>query len=232
MTVYVALLRAVNVGGTGTLPMARLAALCRELGFGNVRTYIQSGNAVFSSPTGEDAVRSALEAALTAEMGRPADVVVRTAAELGRVASANPFPEADGTKVAVVMGHATVNGSAIEGVVAPGGEEVVAGPRELYVHYPDGMGRSKFRLPGGLGPVTARNMNTVRKLVELADRGDLPGGLGKAAERALAAAGITSLDQLAGLATSELEAVHGIGPKAIGLLRAALEERGLTFAPG
>lgn len=174
MTVYVALLRAVNVGGTGKLPMARLAALCRELEFGNVRTYIQSGNVVLSSRLGEEAVRGALETALTAELGRPADVVVRTAAELDRLACANPFPEADGAKVAVVLGNAPVPPSVIEDVVAPGGEQVVAGERELYVHYPDGMGRSRLSLPAALGPVTARNMNTVRKLVELAARGGTP----------------------------------------------------------
>lgn len=229
MTVYVALLRAVNVGGTGKLPMARLAALCRELGFGDVRTLIQSGNVVLSSPLAEEAVRGALETSLTAELGRPADVVVRTSAALDRVAAANPFPRVDGAKVAVVLGNARVPRSVVEDVVAPGGEQVVAGERELYVHYPEGMGRSKLKLPAALGPVTARNMNTVRKLVELATR-DLPTGLGKPAERALAAAGITSLEQLAGLPRSRVEAWHGMGPKAVGLLRAALEERGLAFS--
>ena len=166
MTVYVGLLRAVNVGGTGKLPMSRLVELCTGLGFGDVRTYIQSGNVVFDTTEPVDAVRAKLEDALTTELGRPADVVLRTADELADIAAANPFPEADGAKVAVVLGHSPV--PADLAVTAPGGEQVVPGDRELFVYYPDGMGRSKLKLPALAGPVTVRNMNTVTKLVALA----------------------------------------------------------------
>lgn len=167
MTAYVALLRAVNVGGTGTLPMARLAELCTGLGLGNVRTYIQSGNVVFSSPWSADAARTALEMALTDELGTPAHVVIRTAAELERVVSANPFPDADGAKVTVALAHEPVPAAIADDIGVPGGERVVAGERELYVYYPDGMGRSKLKLPKSLGQVTVRNMNTMTKLVAL-----------------------------------------------------------------
>ncbi|MET3768213.1 uncharacterized protein (DUF1697 family) [Marisediminicola sp. UYEF4] len=167
MTVYVALLRAVNVGGTGTLPMARLAQLCTGLGLGNVRTFIQSGNVVFSSPWSADAARTALEMALTDELGTPAQVIIRTAAELERVVLANPFPDAEGAKVGVALAHEPVPASIVDGIPTPGGEQVVAGERELYLHYPDGMGRSKLTLPKSLGPVTVRNMNTMTKLVAL-----------------------------------------------------------------
>jgi len=174
MTVYVALLRAVNVGGTGTMPMARLTELCTGLGLGHVRTYIQSGNVVFSSPWSADAARTALEMALTDELGTPAHVIIRTAAELERTVSANPFPDAEGAKIGVALAHEPVPPSSIDGIHAPGGEQVVAGERELYVLYPDGMGRSKLTLPKSLGPVTVRNMNTMVKLAGLAR--DVPAG--------------------------------------------------------
>ncbi|HUZ65645.1 MAG TPA: DUF1697 domain-containing protein, partial [Acetobacteraceae bacterium] len=82
MSVFIALLRAINVGGTGMLPMKALAALCADLGFGKVRTYIQSGNVVFESSLSEDGVQAGLEQALAEKMGKRIDVVVRTAREL------------------------------------------------------------------------------------------------------------------------------------------------------
>src|SRR5882724_8825170 len=91
---FVALLRAVNVGGTGKLPMSDLKAICKELGFGAVRTYIASGNVVFTSRKSEAAVKSALEKRLAAYAGKPIGVLVRSAAEMARVASDNPFPKA------------------------------------------------------------------------------------------------------------------------------------------
>ncbi|GAB3141060.1 DUF1697 domain-containing protein [Marisediminicola antarctica] len=174
MTVYVALVRAVNVGGTGTLPMTRLAELCTSLGLRHVRTYIQSGNVVFSSPWSADAARTALEMALTDELGTPAQVIIRTAAELERSVSSNPFPDAEGAKVGVALAHEPVPAAVVGGIPTPGGEQVVAGERELYVYYPDGMGRSKLTLPKSLGPVTVRNMNTMTKLVSLTR--DIPAG--------------------------------------------------------
>ena len=65
-TAYIALLRAVNVGGTGKLPMIDLTAMCEAAGLGKVKTYIASGNVVFTSPKSEKAVKAALEAALAA----------------------------------------------------------------------------------------------------------------------------------------------------------------------
>lgn len=94
MTVYVALLRAINVGGSGKLPMTRLAALCTDLGLTKVRTYIQSGNVVFESRKGEAALRKAIESALSKALGKPADVIVRTAAEMAAIReTAIPSPK-------------------------------------------------------------------------------------------------------------------------------------------
>ena len=167
MTKFVALLRAINVGGTGKLPMKQLAALCGDIGFDNVGTYIQSGNAVFDSSLMETAVRDTLVRALTKTMGKPADLVVRTAAEMRAVLKANPFPGKEGAKVAVAFLASATPGRALDDVVAPGGEDVRPGKRAIYIYYPNGMGRSKLKLPKALGVVTVRNINTVGKLVEM-----------------------------------------------------------------
>src|ERR1700690_2038954 len=94
MTSFVALWRAVNVGGTGKLPMSDLKDICEELGFGTVRTYIASGNVVFKSRKSEAAIKSALEKRLEARAGKPIGVLVRTAAEMAQVLADNPFPKA------------------------------------------------------------------------------------------------------------------------------------------
>src|SRR5262245_50869029 len=130
MAIYVALLRAVNVGGTGKLPMKDLVRLCTDLGFGNVRTYIQSGNVVFESRLAEKTVRVRLEKVLTETLGKKVNVVVRTAAELQSVLKGNPFPDAEPVKVIVYFQSERVNEKLLEKVVAPDGEEVRLGTRE------------------------------------------------------------------------------------------------------
>src|SRR5262245_48318754 len=93
MAAFVALLRAVNVGGTGKLPMSELDAMCEALGFTKVQTYIASGNVLFESRKSEAAVKKALEAALQKYAGKPVGVMVRTPAELAKVVAGNPFPK-------------------------------------------------------------------------------------------------------------------------------------------
>jgi uncharacterized protein (DUF1697 family) len=165
MTVFVALLRAVNVGGTGMLPMKVLAGMCADLGFDNVRTYIQSGNVVFRSRLSGQRVQASLEKVLAAHMGKKIDVIVRDAADLRRVLEANPFPDAEPAKVAVAFCSAPVQKKVFDAVVAPGGEQIVAGREEVYIYYPDGMGRSKLKFPKTEGFATVRNINTVSRLV-------------------------------------------------------------------
>lgn len=166
---FVALLRAVNVGGTGMLPMKVLAALCSDLGFANVRTYIQSGNVVFESKLSKTTAHATLERALTAHMGKNVDVVVRDADEMRQALKGNPFPDAPPSKVAVVFCSAPVDKTLFKTIVAPGGEQVVTGDQEFYVSYPDGMGRSKLKLPKVDGFVTVRNINTVARLVAMSE---------------------------------------------------------------
>jgi len=168
MAIFIALLRAINVGGTGILPMKELAAICADLGFDKVRTYIQSGNVIFESALPEDKIRARLEQVLTGRMAKKIDVLVRSASELHSILEANPFPDAEPRKVAVFFLSGPVPKGLLDNLVAPGGEEVRLGNREIYIHYPDGMGRSKLKLPSSVGAATARNINTVAKLAAMA----------------------------------------------------------------
>src|SRR6187402_1632389 len=103
MTAYVALLRAVNVGGTGKLAMADLKAMCEAAGLGQVRTYIASGNVVFTSDQPEAAVRAAIEAPLAAYAGKPVGVLVRSAAEMAQVLADNPFADKPGNRTVALF---------------------------------------------------------------------------------------------------------------------------------
>src|SRR3546814_11576350 len=103
MTAYIALLRAVNVGGTGKLPMSALRAMCEAAGFSRVRTYIASGNVVFESAETEQAVRRVLEGALEDHAGKSVGVLVRTANEMAEVLAANPFPEAAPNQTVAIL---------------------------------------------------------------------------------------------------------------------------------
>jgi uncharacterized protein (DUF1697 family) len=168
MPAFVAFLRAINVGGTGMLPMRDLAALCTRLGLKEVRTYIQSGNVVFKSGLSEKNIRSMLEPALAERLGKKTDVMVRTAAELRSVLKGNPFPDAKPAQVAVVFLTAPAPGNLLDDLSIPGPEEVHPAGREIYIHYPNGMGKSKLKLPRAIVG-TARNLNTVAKLSEMAN---------------------------------------------------------------
>jgi uncharacterized protein (DUF1697 family) len=167
MTTYVALLRAVNVGGTGKLPMATLKAMCGEAGFTRVETYIASGNVVLDSKAKPASVKADLEARLHAHFGRAAGVIVRSAAEMAAVVAANPFAKADPRKTAVLFLDAKPPRDALAQATGQRDEKMALGECEIFIHYPSGMGRSKLRIPAA-ATGTARNMNTVAKLVEIA----------------------------------------------------------------
>lgn len=167
MTVFITFLRAVNVGGTGLLPMKDLSTLCSGLGLQNVRTYIQSGNVVFESERTENEVKVAIETALAERMGKNVDVMCRSASELRSILDANPFPEGKPAQVAVVFLAGAAPKDALDRFVIPGREEIRVAGREIYIHYPDGMGRSKLRFPLAMAG-TARNLNTIAKLVVMA----------------------------------------------------------------
>ena len=167
MTAFVALLRAVNVGGTGKLPMSELKAMCEALGFDGVRTYIASGNVVFTSRKSESAVKKALEAALESYAGKPVGVMVRTSAEMQAVLKHNPFPKAAGNRTVTIFLDAKPPKDALVAVKGRKDEEIGLGAREIYVHYGEGMGQSKLVVPAAKRG-TARNMNTIATLAKMA----------------------------------------------------------------
>ena len=167
MAAFVALLRAVNVGGTGKLPMSDLKALCEKLGFGAVRTFIASGNVVFTSRKSEAAIKAALEKQLAIYAGKPVGVLVRSAAEMAQVLSDNPFPKAAPNRVMALFLDSAPPADTLAGLRGQRDEQIQLGRREIYVHYGQGMGTSKLVIPAARTG-TARNMNTVATLAKMA----------------------------------------------------------------
>jgi uncharacterized protein (DUF1697 family) len=167
MPVFVVLLRAVNVGGTGKLPMSDLKRLCENAGFRNVRTYIASGNVVAEHDGAEAKARAALEAELLAYAGKPVGAIVRTATEMAKISANNPFPDRAASLTAAIFLNRAPTADALRNVKGQANEEIGLGAREIYVHYPDGMGRSKLHIAAAIEG-TARNMNTVARLAAMA----------------------------------------------------------------
>jgi len=169
VTAYVALLRGVNLVGKSTLKMADLKAIADELKLEKARTYIASGNLLFVSDKPEEKLRELLEDRMQTHMSKQVRVMLRTAKEMAAVVKANPFPDGRGNNVQAFFLRdkppkdllATARGQADD-------ERVAAGKREVYVAYGEkGIGRSRLRIPAAEAG-TARNMNTVAKLAELA----------------------------------------------------------------
>jgi uncharacterized protein (DUF1697 family) len=167
MPAYIALLRAVNVGGTGKLPMTELKSMCEQAGFTKVKTYIASGNVVFLSKLTEAKVKSTLEATLASYADKPVGVLVRTAPEMAAVLAANPFAQMPTNRTVAIFLDAPPPANALETITNQTTEQLRPGLREIYAYYPDGQGESKLKIPAAkIG--TARNMNTVAKLAEMA----------------------------------------------------------------
>ncbi|MEU8466202.1 DUF1697 domain-containing protein [Streptomyces sp. NPDC029003] len=175
---YAALLRGINVGGNKKVPMAELRTLMEGLGFGDVRTHLQSGNAVFRSDEGDpDVLARALEAAIETHFGFRVPCLVVDGDHLRAVAEACPFPaaELEGRQLHATFFSAQPGPERFAALDAAAflPEEYRLGDRVLYLYAPDGLGRSKLAealarpaVVKGLD-VTTRNWNTVVKLVEL-----------------------------------------------------------------
>jgi uncharacterized protein (DUF1697 family) len=167
MPTYIALLRAVNVSGTSKLPMTELKAMCIAEGFASVQTYIASGNVVFESKLPAAKVKAALGKRLQAYAGAPIGVVIRTAEEMAAVLKANPFPKAPPNWTVAIFLDEAPPADALRTIKGQQDEDVRLGKREIYVAYGSGIGRSKLKIPAAANG-TARNINTIAKLVELA----------------------------------------------------------------
>jgi uncharacterized protein (DUF1697 family) len=176
---FVALLRGINVGGKSLISMADLRSLFASLGFEDVATYIQSGNVVFRSSTAdEDAVVAKLEREIAGAFSVSPSVLLRTPGELETIAGSNPFlsRKTDFSKLHVVfLDRAPAAGAAadLDPERSPPDEFALHG-RELFLHLPNGAGRSKLKLDylervlGVRG--TQRNWKTLLELLALARR--------------------------------------------------------------
>ena len=178
MPAIISLLRGVNVGGNNKIKMDELRALYESLGLRDPQTYVQSGNVVCESKEKNlAALAGKIETAIEKKFGFRPDVVLRTASEMGEVVAKNPFAQRRGlepAKLAVTF-LAEEPGAAVREAVLSlraDPEEVHMHRRELYIYFPDGMGRSKLvpvlsRALKNTG--TARNWNTVTKLLAMAE---------------------------------------------------------------
>jgi uncharacterized protein (DUF1697 family) len=168
----IALLRGVNVGGNKRVEMARLRALLEELGYRDVRTYVNSGNAVFSGPSRSE---KHLETAIAKAFGFEVPVVIRSRAELADIVQANPLRDiaTDPAKYLVVFCAAEASTDLDPADFAP--ETFQVRGREIYLWMPDGIRDSPLakllatKTVGGKS--TARNWRTVEKLLALVDEG-------------------------------------------------------------
>ncbi len=163
MQSYVAFLRAVNVGGTGKLPMESLRAICLAADLASPRTYIASGNVVFETDKTEQQVKAKLESRLKEHAGKSVGVIVRSAAEIADVVRRNPFPEQPRNRVMVLFSDSELPHDPFDRASGVADEQVHLGRREMFIHYPDGQANTRLRLPA-MTDGTARNMNTVSKL--------------------------------------------------------------------
>lgn len=170
MTAYVALLRAVNVAGTGKLPMAELRAMGEACGFTNVRTYIASGNLLFDSDLSEEQVTAAIGAKVEAFFGKRVPVFVRSATEMKAIADSNPFSDERGSRNMVFFLATPPPPDLLERVRGQQGERIALGTREISVAYGEGIGTTKLVLPDPDGR-TARNRNTVEELARRLEEG-------------------------------------------------------------
>lgn len=175
--VNIALLRGINVGGKNKLPMKELAALFVEAGCEEVRTYIQSGNVVFRTGSSDvEEIASIISASILDRFGYRVPVITRTAGELQEIMEVNPFVEAgaETDKLHVMFLADLPDGASVDSLDperSPGDEFAVRG-REVYLHCPNGVARSKLTnsyFDSRLSTTsTSRNWRTVRKLLELA----------------------------------------------------------------
>jgi uncharacterized protein (DUF1697 family) len=177
LTRQIVLLRGINLGSTRRVAMPALRAALDEAGFEDVRTYLQSGNVVLSSPLGAQRLARACEERIADAFGFDVDVVVRTRDELARVIDANPLQDAvaDPKRYQVTFLSKALPAARVRALaeLAAPTEQVVARGRELYAWHPSGVARSRLwgAIAGkSLGVVaTSRNWTTVLALLALAD---------------------------------------------------------------
>lgn len=170
MTAWAALLRGINLGGHHRVPMAELRALAEELGYEDVATYVQSGNLVFTADGSANELAATLESALARRFDFDVPVVLRSREEIERISARHPFGDRqdDPARLHVFFLAGDPDPRKVAawqpGRYAP--DEAVVDGREVYVNFPNGMGRSKFTFDFGT-PATARNWRSVLAVRDL-----------------------------------------------------------------
>jgi len=175
MTIHVALFRGINVGGKHILPMQDLRDLLAELGCEDIQTYIQSGNAVFSASADPKSLSAQITRTVEERFGFAPQVLLLTVERFAAIASANPYPEAEAIPKFLHVWFLTEKAGnpdidAMNSIKAEN-ERFTLTDDALYLHSPDGIGRSRLagKVDRHLGvSTTARNWRTVRKLLDLA----------------------------------------------------------------
>ena len=160
-----AFLRAVNVGGTGKIPMSELKNICDELGFLSVKTYIASGNVLFKSNLAADKIREILEAKLEEYFGKYCEIYVKSVSELVEIINENPFLNCAPNRVICCFLN-QIPDDVMLGAKNQKGEEIIKTKSAIFIHYGDGMADSKLQTPW-LKVASGRNINTISKICEL-----------------------------------------------------------------
>tara|TARA_E500000318_G_scaffold76365_2_gene70968 strand:- start:13 stop:555 length:543 start_codon:yes stop_codon:yes gene_type:complete len=178
MQTWIALLRGINVGGNNVLPMKDLRVLLEGLGLQNVRTYIQSGNCVFEAGEADESqLAGAISAGIEKAFGFRPEVMVLTVEAMKAALAGNPYPEGmeDSKSVHLYfLSHPAADADMdVIGEMRKPSEHFTLSDRVFYLHAPEGVGRSKLagQVEKALRvPVTARNLRTALKIVELAEQ--------------------------------------------------------------
>jgi uncharacterized protein (DUF1697 family) len=175
VNIYIGLFRGINVGGKNILPMRELVSILKEIGYENIRTYIQSGNVVFSSkkiigPNAADEISREIER----KIGFSPKVVILSAKQLQNSINNNPFPTIDGKALHFFFLESLPESPDIERLklLKAKSEKFALKGRVFYLQAPEGVGRSKLAaaVEKSIGvPLTARNWNTVNKLSKMVE---------------------------------------------------------------
>ena len=179
MPVFLAFLRGINVGGKKTIAMGKLKALLEELGFEGVKTHLNSGNVVFAAKEkNANKLTKTIESAVGKEFGFAPVIVLRNSAELKAILAKNPFPKMEKSDpshllVMTLAGKPNAGAKSKLADAYQGDEEIHIAGENVYLTYPNGIGRSKLTntlLEKHLGVAgTARNWNTLTKLLAIAE---------------------------------------------------------------
>jgi len=167
MNTYIVFLRGINVGGNTMVSMKKLIKHIEGLGCKDVRTYLNSGNIILKTSYSEEELRRTIETELERTYGKVITTIFRSPKELEEITKNNPFPDLPGSQIGVLLISVFVNPDVAGEFVTSGKEQIRPGTREVYIYYPDGMGRSKLKIPLSLQEGTVRNINTLVKLEKM-----------------------------------------------------------------